>query len=114
MRDDTPEARAAARRNRQVQVFRLGEDLPGDDLVVGAHARRDLALERRRGGGADQLLAEVILAVQRDGRIVVDAVVAHAVAVELLEMLRDGDAEHAPARPDAGEIGPHAERRRLP
>ena len=101
MRDNTPEARAAARRNRQVQVFRLGEELPGDDLVVGAHARRDLALERRRGGGADRLLAEVVLAVQRYGRIAVDAVGAHAVV-------------GAPPRPDAGEIGPHAKRRRLP
>lgn len=32
MSDDTPQARAAARRNWQAHVYRLGEEPPGDDL----------------------------------------------------------------------------------
>jgi len=32
MTDDTPESRAAARRNWQARVYRLGEEPPGDDL----------------------------------------------------------------------------------
>jgi hypothetical protein len=37
--ESTPEARAAARRNWQAHVYRLGEEPPGDDLVMDVGRR---------------------------------------------------------------------------
>jgi len=47
VKDASPEARAAARRNWQAHVFRLGEEPPGDDLsaVTTAEQRLEMVWE---------------------------------------------------------------------